>query len=78
VGFLHPIECVVLPVLHLDPVRRPASLIGSVAVFRDKALQPKLASLAEQVRPDLSLQKGAEENSFRPAGQEPLRTRATA
>ena len=45
VSFLHPIECVVLSVLHLDPVLRPAALIGSVAMFRDKALKPELAGV---------------------------------
>src|SRR6516165_8492944 len=41
-------------------------------MFRDKTLQPKLAGLAKQVRPDLSLLKGAEENPLRPARQEPF------
>ena len=41
-------------------------------MFRDEALKPKLASLAEQVRSDLSLLKGTEENPFGPACQKPF------
>src|SRR5262252_4404908 len=41
-------------------------------MLRDKTLQAKLAGLPEQVRPDLSLLKGAEENPLRPACQEPF------
>jgi len=59
VSFLHTIESLVLPVLDLDPVLRPPGLIGPVAMLRDEALQPELASLAKQVRPDLALFEGA-------------------
>ena len=56
-----------LPVLHLDPVLRPAPLIGTVAALRDRALQPELARLAEKVRSYLALLKGIDEYSLRPA-----------
>jgi hypothetical protein len=72
VGFLHPIEGLMLSVLHLDPVLRLAGLIGPVAMFRDKALKPELAGFAKQVRADLSLLKRADENPLRPACQEPF------
>jgi hypothetical protein len=71
VGFLHPIESLMLPVLHLDPVLRPASLIRPIAMSRDKALESELASLAKQIRPNLSLLKGAEENPLKPASEQP-------
>ena len=57
----------VLPVLDLDPVLGPSSLIWPVAMLRDKALKPELAGFAKQVGSDLSLLKGAEENPLRPA-----------
>ena len=41
-------------------------------MFRDKAFEAKLADLAKQIRPNLSLLKGAEENPLRPARQEPF------
>jgi len=66
-GFLHPIEGVVLPVLDLNPVLGPATLIRPVAVLRNQALKPKLASLAKQIRTDLALFKWAQEDPLRPA-----------
>jgi hypothetical protein len=71
VGFLHPIEGLMLSVLHLDLVLRPSCLIGAVAMLRDKALEAELASLAKQVRPDLSLLKGVLENPLRSASEQP-------
>ena len=56
-SFLDSIESVMLPVLDLDPVLRPVALIGPIAMFRDQALQPELASLAEKVRSYLPLLK---------------------
>jgi hypothetical protein len=35
-GFLHPSESVMLPVLDLDPMLRLAGLIGPVAMFLSK------------------------------------------
>ena len=61
-----------LPVLHLDPVLRPAPLIGTVAALRDRALQPELARLAEKVRSYLALLKWIYEY---PSGR-PRRSRA--
>jgi len=44
VRFLHPIEGLMLPVLHLDPVLRPTGLIGPVAMLRNQTLEvPQLA-----------------------------------
>ena len=40
-------------------------------MFRHQTLQAKLASLPKQIRPDLSLLKGTEEDPLRPAGEEP-------
>jgi hypothetical protein len=47
VSFLHPIEGLMLSVLHLDPVRRPTSLIGPIAMLRDKTFEPELKCLPE-------------------------------
>jgi hypothetical protein len=57
-----------LPVLDLDPVLGLARSIRPVAVFRHQALEPKLASLAKQVRSNLALFEVAQEDSIRPAG----------
>ena len=40
-------------------------------MFRNQALKAELASLSKQVRSNLSLLKGIEENPLRPACQEP-------
>ena len=37
-GFLHPIESVTLPVLDLDPVLRPAALVGGLLFASDESL----------------------------------------
>ena len=67
VSFLHPIEGVVLPVLDLDPVLRPAGLIGPIAMLRDQTFEAKLAGLAKQVRSYLALFEGIDEDPLRPA-----------
>jgi hypothetical protein len=38
-GVRQPIHCRVFPVLALDPVLRPAALVGTVAIFRDQTFQ---------------------------------------
>ena len=55
-----------LPVLDLDPAIGPATAIEAVAVFRDQALQPHQAGVAEQVRADLALFKRREVNAVDP------------
>src|SRR6516164_8363068 len=49
----------------------PAALIGPVAMLRHQPLQPKLAGLAKQVRPDLALLKRAQEDPIGPADEQP-------
>ena len=44
-----------LPVLHLDPVLRPAALIRPVAALRHQAFEAHLAGSAEEVGTDLAL-----------------------
>src|ERR1019366_3448070 len=57
-------------VLDLDPMRRPASAVGAVAMLRHQAFQSELAGLAEQVRPDLPLLEWRHENSVGAACQQ--------
>jgi hypothetical protein len=40
------------PVLHLDPVFRPAGAVAPIAAFRDQALEPHATGGAEQLRTD--------------------------
>jgi hypothetical protein len=47
VSSLHAIESMVLPILDLDPVPRPAALIWPVPALRYQPLQPHLAGGAE-------------------------------
>jgi hypothetical protein len=44
-----------LPVLHLDPMRRSAGAIRSVPVLRNQTLESEQARVPEQVRADLTL-----------------------
>jgi hypothetical protein len=46
-GFLHPSESLMLSILHLDPILRPAGLIRPIAMLRDKALESELADFAK-------------------------------
>ena len=71
-SFLHTIKCIVLPVFDLNPMLRPTGLIGPVAMLGDETLQPELAGLAGQVRPDLALLKGIDEDPLRSAGEQSI------
>ena len=51
VGFLHPSESIVLPVLEVDPVLRPTSLIR---LLRHEALKTHLAGRAGEITADLA------------------------
>src|SRR4051812_42880312 len=67
------LECGVgfmLPVLDLDPSRRPAAAIGAVAVPGDQALQPHPAGMTEKVRADLALRELGEVDSIDAACQQ--------
>jgi len=59
-----------LRVFHLEPVRRCASAIGAIAVLRHQALESELARLAKQIRADLALLKGRDEDAIRAARQQ--------
>jgi hypothetical protein len=52
---LHPLHGRMAPVLHLDPIRRSAGPIWSIASLRHQALQAEFASGMEQVGTDLAL-----------------------
>jgi hypothetical protein len=54
-------------VLDHDPMRRPAAAIRAISTLRHQALQP-IAGRTEQVRADLTLLEGSEENAVRSAG----------
>src|SRR5260221_8638917 len=60
----------VLSVLHLDPVVAPASAVGALAVLTDQTLEPHPAGRIEQVRPDLALLEGCDEDALCPPAQE--------
>jgi hypothetical protein len=51
----HPAKRRMAPVLHLDPAIEPAAPVGAVTVLRHQTLQPQLAGMPEQIRPDLAL-----------------------
>ena len=59
-----------LPVLHLDPILRPAALIGPVAALAHQPLKPHVAGGAKQVRPDLALLERSDEDAVWPAHQQ--------
>ena len=59
-----------LPVLHLDPVRRTAATVAALSALADNPLQAELAGLPEQVRADLALLVIADEDAFGPSRQE--------
>ena len=58
-------------VLDLDPVRRPAGAIWPVPTLRDQPFKPHVAGGAEQVRADLALLEGCDENPIGAARQQP-------
>ena len=64
--FLHPIESLVLPVLHFDPVLAATAAIGPIAMFRNQSLEAELAGFAEEIWSDFSLLKGIDEDPLRP------------
>ena len=66
-----PLHGGVRRVLHLDPVRRGADAIGAVAMFRNQALEPELAGLAEQIRADIALLEGGDEDPIGAPCQQP-------
>jgi len=57
-------------VLHLDPMPRPASLIGPVKALRHQALQPHVAGGAEQIGADLAPFERRDKDAVRPPRQE--------
>src|SRR6266849_1994382 len=60
-----------LPVLHFDPVRRPAGAIGTIPALGNHALWAELAGMAEQVRAYLALFEAGDKDAFRPSRQQP-------
>jgi hypothetical protein len=60
----------VRPVLHLDPVFRPAGAIAPVAAFRDQALEAHPAGRAKQLRADLAGLERGDEHPVRAAAQQ--------
>ena len=66
----HPAHRRMLPVLHLEPMLRPAALIWPVATLRHESLQPHAAGGARQVRPDLALLERRDKDAVRPARQQ--------
>jgi hypothetical protein len=62
-------------VLHLDPIRRPASAIGPISAFRYQALQPHVAGRPKQVWTDLALFKRRDKNAVGPPCQQPREVR---
>ena len=58
------------PVLHLDPVLRPASLIGTVAALRYQTLKTHVAGGAKQVGNDLALFRGRDKDAVRSTRQQ--------
>jgi len=60
-----------LPLLDLDPVPEPASAIGVLAVFGERALQSHQAGMAKQVRPDLALLEIGKEDAVDAPRQKP-------
>ena len=57
-------------VLHLDPVRRPAGAVWTIAALRNQALKAEFTRLPKQVRAYLALFKVRNEDAFRPARQQ--------
>jgi len=64
VGFLHPSESIVLPVLEVDPVLRPTSLIR---LLRHEALKTHLAGRAGEITADLAALERVDEDALGPA-----------
>ena len=58
------------PVLHLDPMFRPASLIRPIPPLRHQTLQSHPAGGAKQVRPDLALLERCHEDAVWPSRQQ--------
>ena len=62
-------------VLHLHPIRRPASAIGPISAFRYQALQPHVAGRPKQVWTDLAHFKWRNENAVGTPCQQPREVR---
>jgi hypothetical protein len=60
-----------LAVLDLQPVRRPARLIGPVAPLDTKPSRPILHAAREQIRPDLAMLERRNEDVGRRANRRP-------
>ena len=60
-----------LPVLDLDPTRRSAGAIATLAVLRDQPFEPHQAGMAEQIRPDLALFKWRQVDAVDAPGEQP-------
>ena len=58
-----------LPVLDLDPVFRSTGAVGPISALRHNALKLHLARGLEQVRSDLALLEGRDEDSVCAAAQ---------
>jgi hypothetical protein len=66
----HPLHRRVLPVLHLDPMLRPAASIGPVAMLRHQTFEPHVARCAKEIRADLAALERADEDALGPARQQ--------
>ena len=62
-------------ILDLDPVRRAAATVGSVAVLRNRALKSHQAGVPQQIRPDRSLLEVGKENAIDAPLQQLLQVR---
>ena len=71
----HPLKCMVVPVLHLDPMRRPPSPIRPVRPFRHQSVKAHVAGSAEEVGPYRASLERVHEDAVRPAAQKPIEAR---
>ena len=69
----HPAHRGMPPIFDLDPVPRPASLIGPVLSLRYQSLQPHPAGSPKQIRPDLALFERGRQRAVRSAREQLFR-----
>jgi hypothetical protein len=62
-----------LPVLHLHPVLRPASLIGAVTTLRHQTFKAHAAGSTEEIRTNFTTLEWVDEDAFRPSRQQPFK-----
>jgi hypothetical protein len=62
----------VRPVLHLDPILRPAASVRSVTSLRDQALESHTTYGPEQVRPDCAALELADKDTVGAATPQPV------